>query len=124
MLCRTNHLVEFGNRILPVMGSWHIYKMASIQVWRLAASSFIGPFFHRLFPGAKLSNSPRLVICTRLLSLVRLAYPKFKAELEEGLRGELRLEDKAVLQNLKDLCEYFIPWVSCGFCEQREIRLK
>ena len=90
----------------------HIYKMATTCVWRLFGADFLGPLFHQMFPNSKYPNNPRLVLAARILSMVRLAYPRFKPELDQAIAREAKSRhEKAHLQNLKDLCEWFIPKV-------------
>ena len=79
---------SFRKTTIPLLGSWHIYKMATTCVWRLAAPDFLGPLFHLMFPNSKFLNNPRLVLASRILSLMRLAYPSFKPNLEAALARE------------------------------------
>ena len=61
---------------------------------------------------SKYPTNPRLVLATRILSLIRLAYPSFKPEIESALGRETKSRfEKAHLANLRDLCEWFIPKV-------------
>lgn len=103
---------SFRRSTIVLLGSWHIYKMATTCVWRLAGPDFIGPLFHQMFPTSKYPTNPRLVLATRILSLIRLAYPSFKPEVESALGREAKSRfEKAHLANLRDLCEWFIPKV-------------
>lgn len=97
--------------LVPLLGSWHVLKMANICVWRMALSTFTGPLFHFLFPHAKIKFTPRLIAVTRILSLIRLSYPHFKESLAEHLHNETKADRRQYLRNLQDLCEFFIPAV-------------
>lgn len=76
-------------------------------------NDFIGPMFHHLFPDRnydthKMSMSAKATY----LQYIRLAYPHFKNKLDLALhRGDLTSKRRAILQNLSDLCAYFIPVV-------------
>ena len=48
-----------------------------------------------------------------MLSLVRLSYPKWRDALQAARQRDLPPSDKAHLENLFALVEYFIPLVSC-----------
>ena len=94
------------------LGTWHVYKMATTCVWRLFGADFIAPLFHQFFPNSKFPVSPRLVLSSRILSLIRLSYPTFRPHLLSALAKEaLTDKQKAHLLNLQQLCEWFIPKV-------------
>lgn len=97
------------------MGVWHIYKQASIQVYRLAGAHFLAPFFHHSFPDRKFYAVPKLRSITYRLSLVRLSYPYWRKTLRLALQDDLPVADRQHLRNLKLLVEYFIPLV-CFLC--------
>lgn len=103
---------SFRKSTIVLLGSWHVYKMATTCIWRLAGPDFLGPLFHQMFPNSKYPSNPRLILASRILSMVRLAYPSFKPELKAAMEreGKTRFE-KAHLRNLHDLCEWFIPKV-------------
>jgi hypothetical protein len=103
---------DFRKSTFCYLGIWHIYKMATTCVWRLAGPDFLAPLFHQFFPNSKFPSSPRLVLSSRILSLVRLAYPSFRQELKAALAKEaLSDKQKGHLTNLQLLCEWFIPKV-------------
>lgn len=95
------------------MAWWHSYKWATKRVMEVFGKDFIGPMFHHMFSDKeynvnKMSHTARVTY----LSYIRLAYPLFKEALEEALlKRNLTTRQKTVLQNLSDLCEYFIPVV-------------
>lgn len=94
------------------LGAWHVQKMASTCVWRMAAADFIAPLFHEFFPNSPFPWAPRLVLSTRIFSLIRLSYPTFRAELKAALAKEaLSPIQRGHLKNLHALCEWFIPKV-------------
>lgn len=94
------------------LGTWHVQKMASTCVWRMAAADFIAPLFHEFFPSSPFPWGPRLVLSTRIFSLIRLSYPSFRTELNAALAKEaLTNIQRRHLVNLRALCEWFIPKV-------------
>lgn len=104
--------LEFRKSTFCYLGIWHVYKMATTCVWRLAGQHFLAPLFHVFFPNNKFPTSPRLVLSSRILSLIRLAYPFFRVQLERALAKEaLSPKQKGHLTNLQLLCEWFIPKV-------------
>lgn len=104
---------EFRKNTFCYLGTWHIYKMASTCVWRMFGADFIAPLFHDFFPKTLFPWNPRLVLSTRIFSLIRLTYPTFRNELKEALEKEALPEVERIhLVNLRSLCEWFIPRVS------------
>jgi hypothetical protein len=101
------------------LGSWHVYKQATIVLWQHGLQRWFAPMFHFLFPNCKLFQGKiRLSKAVTLLSYVRLAYPRFRKSLESAIAA---LEDKpdgkfvvalSNLKNLKEIMEYMIPVVS------------
>lgn len=73
----------------------------------------IAPMFHHLFPDREYApDKMKLPAMTTYLSYIRLAYPSFRDELAISLsRRDLTTRQSHVLQNLSDLCEFFIPAV-------------
>lgn len=101
-------------RTAPILGTWHLYKIASVAVWRIAGSAVFGPFFHELFPNAAFSASPRLAVVSRILTLFRLAYPSVRDDLLQLVKER---RGKASLQHAKNLLflmEWMIPKVRAG----------
>jgi hypothetical protein len=93
---------------------WHSYKWTTQQAVKVFSSDFLAPWFHHLWPNrefsvSKISHPAR----TTYLSYIRLAYPKFREQLKNALdRAGLNQRQVALLTNLRDLCEFFIPVVS------------
>ena len=80
---------------------------------------FFAPLFHRLFPDREFSARKMSVpSATALLSYVRLSYPAVKQQLEDAIKlgHGIQPNQMALLKNLQDLFEYFIPIVS-HFCD-------
>lgn len=100
---------------MPLLGLWHVYKQASIQVFKLAAADFLAPLWHVMFPDKKFYLDQRFRRVTNMLSLVRLSYPKWRDALHAALQRDLPAAEKAHLENLFALVEYFIPLVSAMF---------
>ena len=92
---------------------WHSYKWATKKILEIFACDIFGPLFHHLFPIRKFTpGSSSLSSNTMLISLVRLAYPSFKDQLYELIdKPTLTHTQRILLQNVKDLCEFFIPVV-------------
>ena len=108
--------LQFSQWACVALGTWHVYKMATVLVWRLAAADFIAPLFHVLFPRAPFKESPRLSVAARILSLIRLAYPSFKKELTEAIQTTPKsTSEYNHLLNLQYLCEWLIPKVIPNF---------
>ena len=104
--------LSFRQNTFCYLGLWHVYKMASTCVWRMASADFIGPLFHQFFPNVAFPWGPRLVLSTQIFLLIRLAYPTFREELKQALDKEaLTAQQKSHLVNLQALCEWFIPKV-------------
>src|SRR5271156_4294095 len=96
----------------PALGNWHVIKMAQTCIWRLAGPAFLAPLFHTLFPKCWYPHTPRHSFASRMLTLVRLSYPHWKAELQTALLILLPGSTRNHAQNLHFLCEFFIPTVS------------
>lgn len=92
---------------------WHNYKWMTGRIMVVFGNDFLGPMFHHLFPDRCYdTNKMSLSGKATYLSYLRLAYPSFKPKLEEALRrGDLNTKQRTILQNLSDLCSYFIPVV-------------
>jgi hypothetical protein len=104
---------DFRKSTFCYLGTWHIYKMASTCVWRMAGADFLAPLFHQFFPSTSYPWTPRLVLSTRILSLIRLSYPNFRQQLDDALKKEALTDIQSIhLRNLRSLCEWFIPKVS------------
>ena len=96
------------------LGLWHTYKHVSLLIWRKFGQTIIAGLWHFLYPDGSWFSKPKLQIVTKIFTLIRLAYPSFKKDLEEALAiaHELREQTRVCLQNLQDLIEYFIPAVN------------
>ena len=103
---------DFRKSTFCYLGVWHVYKMASTCVWRMFAADFIAPLFHQFFPNTPFPWSPRLVLSTRIFSLMRLAYPTFREQLDATINKEALTEiQKNHLLNLRSIFQWFIPKV-------------
>jgi hypothetical protein len=97
---------------------WHNYKWATGRIMVVFGNDFIGPMFHHLFPDRnydthKMSHTAKVTY----LSYIRLAYARFKPKLDQALlRGDLTTKRRTILQNLSDMCTYFIPVVILLHC--------
>jgi hypothetical protein len=93
---------------------WHSYKWACKEVVKVFSSDFLAPWFHHVWPKREFSTKKiSHPACSTYLSYIRLAYPKFRDSLNQALAREgLNQRQLALLTNLKDMCEFFIPVVS------------
>jgi hypothetical protein len=104
---------------------WHNYKWATGRIMVVFGNDFIGPMFHHLFPDrhydtTKMSMSAKATY----LQYIRLAYERFKPKLDQALqREDLTTKRRTILQNLSDLCTYFIPVVRMSSLTQHSTRL-
>ena len=95
------------------MSFWHSYKKMSEKVWKLGLLDYFGPIFHEICPANKLKVKPPLRIITTFFFYLMFAYPHFKSDLLEAISTQkLPQSRRTHLQNLQDLCEFFIPVVS------------
>jgi hypothetical protein len=108
------------NKLVVQLGTWHTYKQACTVVWRWWGPRVFAPLFHELISHANFSKSAKLSSITRFLTIVRLAYPSFKQDLDDAIRGRSGLPDDeriavSQLRDLKKLLNFFIPVVSGQF---------
>ena len=92
---------------------WHNYKWATGRIMVVFGNDFIGPMFHHLFPDRNYdTHKMSLSAKATYLQYIRLAYTQFKPKLDQSLqREDLTTKNRTILQNLSDLCAYFIPVV-------------
>jgi hypothetical protein len=76
---------QMAENVSHLMGHWHLLKQASLQIWRIGAPYFFGPFWHECFPSSKFYEKPSFKIIDRFLSLFRSAYPEVRAALVAAL---------------------------------------
>ena len=108
------------NKLVVQLGTWHTYKQACTVVWRWWGPRVFAPLFHELISHANFSMSAKLSSITRFLTIVRLAYPSFKQDLDDAIRGRSGLPDDervamSQLRDLKKLLNFFVPVVSGQF---------
>ena len=111
MACPTGAGESFRPWFVPLLGFWHIYKQATKDVYRMASAHFLAPLFHHFHPDKRFWIEPKHRNATYVLSLLRLSYPAWRADLEALLALPLRDQERAHAENLKSLVEYFIPLV-------------
>jgi hypothetical protein len=91
---------------------WHTYKTMAQNVWKLGLADIFGPMFHHICPGNKLKNNFPLRVVLTYFYYLMYAYSKFKMELQVEVQDNRYPPSiKRRLQNLQDLCEFFIPVV-------------
>jgi hypothetical protein len=84
-------LAEMESFLMPVLGFWHTFKTVSNWIWRQFAPTFIAPLFHRLHPRSKFwPMSTKLVTQTFFFTIIRLAYPSFRKDLQEAIQSTPR----------------------------------
>ena len=103
----------------PTLGAWHSYKQANAIVFRMFQRDFFAQLHFTMFPGqpfffAQKKLSKNVV----LFSWIRLAYPSFRGKLTTALQAMESGNSSAKagyrhLLNLRFLCEWLIPVVSC-----------
>ena len=92
---------------------WHNYKWTTKMIVKVFSNDFIMPLFHHLFPlrGFAINKVGHTALQT-YLSYIRLSYPDFRGALNNALlRPGLRVSQRTLLTNLRDMCEFFIPVV-------------
>ena len=100
------------------LGTWHTYKHASIMVWKRFGDVLLAGLYHSLYPNSRFKRKDRLSAITQVLVYIRMAYPDFRDQLDAALLMDNLSEQSTVcLQNLKDLCEFYIPTVKCNLCD-------
>ena len=107
-------------RQAPVfLGLWHPVKMLMQLIWRRFAAWLWAPMMHDLIPGAKFFKKVKTDKLHCFFTYIRLAYPSCRQELQdlEG-RDDLPVALAMAAKNLLDICEIYIPLVSCRmlFC--------
>ncbi len=100
----TKHLV-------PILGCWHIVKLAAEAVWKTFLPSFIAPLFHSIYPTKKVPYKPTLFQIFSFFNTFMLAYKDISTDLYSALeQPDLAL--KGCLYDLLFLMDYAIPLVS------------
>ena len=100
---------------------WHSYKWATTKIMQVFGKDIIAPMFHHLFPNKEYAVAKmKLPAMATYLTFIRLAYPSFKQQLDTAAaRADLTARQQAVLGNMTDLVEFFIPVVMfCSFIYQ------
>ena len=93
---------------------WHSYKHAVGSIWKVFASTIWAPQWHRLYPGAKFyakTRSPQEP-SMHFLYLMKV-YHLFKPLLDATLlEPGISADGKALLTNIRFLCEFALPVVT------------
>jgi len=98
------------------LGTWHIYKQASIELHKMASRYFLCGLFHALFPSVAFKLYKRLTEISWLFLIIHLAYPKFRGHLVSARRRTPPESSRGrLLHCLHLLCEYYIPTVPICF---------
>ena len=80
------------------LGLWHPVKQANILIWQRYAPILM-QIFHDLWPTGLYVRKPRLTTIVNILTVVRLAYPEARAELQAAAckQGVTQAQRAAVL---------------------------
>jgi hypothetical protein len=100
--------------VVPVLGVWHVYKQLSNVLWRRFSSSFLGPMFHMLHPGAYFKATPKLATITRFFTMLRLVTPDLLPAIDAALASTAAsgyLASNSHLSNFRDLLTKYLPQV-------------
>ena len=75
-----------------------------------------GPLFHELIPNANFNKKAKLSTIVKLLNIVRISYPLWKADLKSALKqAKAKNVDAVAISHFRDLTKLmglFIPAVS------------
>jgi len=121
---RVHRGAALRSNLFVALGTFHIFKQASIELLRMTAGYVLAPLFHHLYPTGKFKMFMKLKALTALFGALRLAYPTVKRPLHRAQRA-VRPDSRAhtMLTNLLLLLEYYIPLVhlfwsclSLNFC--------
>jgi len=97
------------------LGLWHSYKMAHELLYRHFALELFAPLFHSQIPSSEFRPKTRLVHMERTFTCLRLAWHNCSDYFKECMESKRTApHQKDVLQNIKDLCNFFIPAVCCA----------
>jgi hypothetical protein len=99
---------------MPIMlGMWHNFKMAHLLIYRLFASTVFAPLFHHMVGGQAYVRPKKLSKMQIVFTRLRLAWPMVKQHFKD-VKADPRtqLHQADLLQQVQDLCKFFIPAVS------------
>ena len=118
MYDQSNATVQLRKYCGVSLAWWHSYKWATKMIMTVFATDFIAPLFHHLFPYNEFNvEKMSLPSHTCILTYIRLSYPSFRQQLIDAKnRGGLNIRCQTLLENLFNLCEFFIPVVIYNFC--------
>jgi hypothetical protein len=104
---------ELRKHVYAGFAYWHTMKMGFFAIWRTFAKQFLAGLFHQLYPKFMFRSKPSyLTSIVSLLTTIRIAYRKFGPHLKLAMaQRDLTLSTRNDLQNLHDLCEFYIPTV-------------
>ncbi len=109
---RDSHGSELRQGCFVALGTWHIFKQATIELHKMSSRYFLCSLFHSLFPSVPFRFYKRLKEMLWLFMIIRLAYPKFRAHLVDARRRTPPDSSRGrLLHCLHLLCEYYIPTV-------------
>jgi hypothetical protein len=107
-----------GKTVIPVLGTWHVFKFGCEAVWKKFGPMFIAPAWHHLWPDATVKQRPQVRHIGQFFIRLMHAYPSFRPKLLTALREakepgrpNRRVRQSNLLQNLVHLLDIFIPTV-------------
>ena len=121
-------LDSLRKQLIPILGIWHPFKVATEKIWNEYLNIFWAPAIHAITPSAKVMKKQSLRRLTAFFTQCRLAYPKFKDRLQlmftascsnsSSFDPSYKVPKEMVphLQNLYYLFTFFIPSVRFPFC--------
>lgn len=104
---------EMRKYFVCVLGLWHNYKQMMTKVYSKFSGFLFAPLYHHTNPGCKFYIKPKyLETIAMQFSLIRLAYPHFKDQLEKALDHPRTTKlSKSHLRYLRSIIEFIIPAV-------------
>ena len=108
---------EATKKMVFVLGTWHIYKQATCDVWRLAAAHFLAPLWHELYQSDAFTAKPKLIRASHFLTIIRVAIfcsdqaSELQSQLARACEAQKNPVESAHLSNLKALLCFLIPAV-------------
>ena len=91
---------------------WHTYKHACMKLWSMYSQYLMAGLFHCFFPSGIFLKKPSFTLVATLLTIIRLAYPRFRDQLNAAIAAADDMGPSFILlSNIKALCCTFIPMV-------------
>ncbi|MCP5015991.1 MAG: hypothetical protein GY938_12085 [Ketobacter sp.] len=98
--------------LVPVLGFWHVVKVAAEAVWNFFLPTILAPAFHALYPDRNLKSSPKLWTIFELFNKLAFAYSTCSQGLQD-LVEELDLPLKRCVDHFYYFFDFALPVVRC-----------